>query len=278
MNNITNLASPSSFPLGNENEGSHCSRLIKTFNHEQFGQIRTLTMPDGQIGFVGKDVADALGYKLPRKAIMDHVDNEDKTTVPFQNAGSNYKTQVVLINESGLYSLILSSKLPQAKQFKHWVTSVVLPQIRKTGGYIPVNEEDDEKTILCKALNIMQKTIEKKDAIIEAQRPKVQFADALTASKDSILIRDLAKLLTQNGFEIGQNRLFAWLRKKGYLFQNETRPIQKWVEKGIFDYDVRVIENGRHIIESITTKVTGKGQEYFINGFLTGKFRLTPLA
>lgn len=274
MNNITNLASPSSFPLGNENEGSHCSRLIKTFNHEQFGQIRTLTMPDGQIGFVGKDVADALGYKLPRKAIMDHVDNEDKTTVPFQNAGSNYKTQVVLINESGLYSLILSSKLPQAKQFKHWVTSVVLPQIRKTGGYIPVNEEDDEKTILCKALNIMQKTIEKKDAIIEAQRPKVQFANAITASKDSILIRDLAKLLTQNGFEIGQNRLFAWLRKHGYLFQNETRPIQKWVEKGIFDYDVRAIENGRHIIESITTKVTGKGQEYFINGFLSGKMSL----
>lgn len=248
---------------------------ITIFNHEQFGQIRTLTMPDGQIGFVGKDVADALGYKLSRKAIMDHVDNEDKTTVPFQNAGSNYKTQVVLINESGLYSLVLSSKLPQAKQFKHWVTSVVLPQIRQTGGYIPVNKDDDDKSVLCKAINIMQKTIEKKDAILEAQRPKVQFADALTSSKDSILVRDLAKLLTQNGFEVGQNRLFAWLRKKGYIFKNETRPIQKWVEKGIFDYHVSVYEKGRYIYENITTKVTGKGQEYFINGFMSGKMSLT---
>lgn len=274
MNNITILASPSSFPLGNENEGSHCPRSIKTFNHEQFGQIRTLTMPDGQIGFVGKDVADALGYKLPRKAIMDHVDNEDKTTVPFQNAGSNYKTQVVLINESGLYSLILSSKLPQAKQFKHWVTSVVLPQIRKTGGYIPVDEEDDEKMILCKALLIYKRTLEEKDHLLEAQRPKVAFADAVTASDGDILVRDLAKLLTQNGFEIGQNRMFRWLRENGYIFKNETRPMQKWVEKGLFSTSIGIIITKDGAKEVCTTKVTGKGQEYFINGFMTGKMRI----
>ncbi|MDO4958751.1 MAG: BRO family protein [Prevotellaceae bacterium] len=122
-----------------------------------------------------------------------HVDDEDKTTALIQGAGSNYKSQTTIINGSGLYSLILSSKLPQAKEFKRWVTSVALPQIRKTGGYIPVSEEDDEKTIL---------------------------------------IRNLAKLITQNGVKIGQTRFFYWLRLNGYLFKKKAgrRPIQKWVE------------------------------------------------
>ena len=122
---------------------------------------------------------------------------------------------MLFINESGLYSLILSSKLPQAREFKRWVTSVVLPQIRKTGGYIPVQQDDDEQTILCKALGIMKRTIEEKDTLIaqherliEEKRPKVMFAEAVTSSDDSILIRDLAKLITQKGVEIGQQRLF----------------------------------------------------------------------
>ena len=130
---------------------------IQIFNHEQFGEIRTI-IKDNEPWFVGKDVAEVLGYKNASKAINDHVDEDDKlNNVSLSSLGQRGGW---IINESGLYSLILSSKLPQAKEFKHWVTSVVLPQIRKTGGYIPVSEEDDEKTILAKAVGIMKRTIE----------------------------------------------------------------------------------------------------------------------
>ena len=244
---------------------------IQIFESAQFGQVRTMTDENGEPWFAGKDVAEALGYTNPQKAIRDHVDEEDKRTErivhPFGGA-----QQTLLINESGLYSLILSSKLPQAREFKRWVTAEVLPQIRKTGGYIPVAEEDDEKTILCKALMIYKRTAEEKEAIIESQKPMVRFAEAVTASDDSILIRDLAKLITQNGVNIGQTRLFSWLRAHGYLFQHETRPIQKWVEKGLFEIHVTLVETNHGTKERCTTKVTGKGQRYFVEGFLSGKF------
>lgn len=123
---------------------------IQVFNHEQFGSIRTMEMPDGQIGFVGKDVAEVLGYSRTADAIRQHVDDEDKGVFKMQTPGG--VQSIVLINESGLYALVFASKLPKAREFKHWVTSVVLPQIRKTGGYIPVSREDDEKTILAKAV------------------------------------------------------------------------------------------------------------------------------
>lgn len=245
---------------------------IQIFQNQDFGQIRTMVMPDGQIGFVGKDVASALGYSKPQNAIIMHVDEDDKTTALIQGTGSNYKTQAILINESGVYALVFGSKLPKAREFKHWVTSEVLPQIRRTGGYLPVTQDDDEKTILAKALLILKKTLEQKDTLIEAQRPKVQFAEAVTSSDDSILIRDLAKLLTQNGIIIGQNRLFRWLRQHGYLFQRETRPMQNWVERGIFDTTITLIQTHHGTKECCTTKVTGKGQKYFINGFLNGSF------
>ena len=150
----------------------------------------------------------------------------------------------------------------------------VLPQIRRTGGYIPVSAEDDEKTILAKAVNIMMRTIEEKEAIIESQKPMVRFAEAVTACDGSILIRELAKLLTQNGVEIGQTRLFAWLREHGYLFKRNTSPIQEWVEKGIFETHVTLIGTNRGNMERITTYVTGKGQRYFVDGFLTGRFSI----
>ena len=244
---------------------------LQKFIHPQFGEIRTMMMADGQVGFVGKDVAEVLGYKLPRKAILDHVEKDDVLKWNLIDAmGRNQLT--TFINESGLYSLILSSKLPQAREFKHWVTSEVLPQIRRTGGYIPVREEDDEKTILCKALMIYRRTIEEKEALLEEQKPKVLFAEAVTSCEDSILIRDLAKLLTQNGVKIGQARLFYWMRLHGYLFQHETRPIQKWVEKGLFDTTVTLVNTHHGTKERITTKVTGKGQRYFIDGFVSGRF------
>lgn len=249
---------------------------IQIFENVQFGQLRGMNV-NGEAWLMGTDVARRLGYANPQKAIRDHVDEEDKT---LNESFTVNGTTPVLINESGLYSLILSSKLPQAKEFKHWVTSEVLPQIRQTGGYIPIgseegrgkSEESSEQEILSRALLIAHKTIELKSRLLDQQKPKVQFADAVTSCEDSILIRDLAKLITQNGVEIGQGRLFYWLRLHGYLFQRETRPIQKWVEEGIFDTNVSLVQTHHGLKERITTKVTGKGQRYFIDGFLSGRF------
>lgn len=241
---------------------------IQIFKSEQFGKLRGMNI-NGEAWLMATDVARRLGYTNPQKAIRDHVDEDDKTlNVSFTVNG----TTPVLINESGIYALILSSKLPGSREFKHWVTSVVLPQIRRTGGYIPLGSNDGEKEILAKAVLIMKRTIEQQDLLLEAQRPKVLFADSVTSCDDSILIRDLAKLITQNGVEIGQTRLFRWLRQHGYLFQHETRPIQKWVEEGLFETDLTLINTRHGIKECCTTKVTGKGQAYFVNGFITGRF------
>lgn len=245
---------------------------IQIFKHAHFGAIRTMMMPDGQVGFVGKDVAEVLGYQNGSRDINRHVDTEDRMILKIYDGCQNRDS--IFINESGLYSLILSSKLPKAREFKHWVTSKVLPQIRKTGGYININDDDDENTIMARALMIAQKTIAQKDDLLEAQRPKVRFADSVVSADDSILIRDLAKLLTQNGYVIGQNRLFDFLRKQGYIFKNETRPMQRYVEQGLFDTTVTIIETHHGAKERVTTKVTGKGQEYFLNGFKTGRFCL----
>ena len=243
---------------------------IQQFENAQFGKIRGMNI-DGEPWFAGKDVAIALGYTNPQKAIRDHVDDDDRTV---NDSFTVNGTSPILINYSGLYSLILSSKLPQAREFKHWVTAVVLPQIRKTGGYIPVKAEDDEKTILCRAIQILKRTVDEKDALLEKQEPKVQFANAITASNGEILVRELAKLLTQNGIPIGQNRLFGWLRHHGYLFKRDTSPIQEWVEKGIFSTHVTLIATNHGTIERITTYVTGKGQKYFVDGFLSGRFSI----
>ena len=241
---------------------------IQIFKHEKFGDIRTLNK-DGEPWFVGKDVASVLGYTNHRKALIDHVDEDDKGVTICDTLGG--RQQITIINESGLYSLILSSKLPQAKEFKRWVTNEVLPQIRKTGGYIPLNDCEDSGEIMARALMIAQRTIEQKDALIEMQKPKVRFAEAVTGSDGSILIGELAKLITQNGYEIGRTRLFDWLRRNGYLFKNSTEPIQKWVEKGLFETKVSLIHTHHGEHEVLTTKVTGKGQRYFIDVFLSGR-------
>lgn len=271
---------------------------IMTFKNEMFGEVRTMCDEKGEPWFVGKDVAVALGYAKPRNAITAHIDEEDKTTASIQGTGSNYKTQAVIINESGLYSLIMASKLPQAKAFKHWVTSEVLPQIRKTGGYIPVEKEDDEKTILCKTVKILMKTVAQKEeliadkddliamqgrvidgqhAVLVEQVPKVMFADAVMSSDDVIYIGDLAKLISSNGIEVGRARLFSWLRRHGYMFKDSRMPIQKWVNKGLFEVEETVVDNGRRVWLNIVTKVTAKGQEYFVNGFVSGKFTLKDI-
>lgn len=238
---------------------------VLIFEHSEFGNIRGFKGENGEAWLMATDVARRLGYTNPQKAIRDHVDVDDKT---LNDSFTVNGTVPVLINESGLYSLILSSKLPKAREFKHWVTSVVLPQIRKTGGYIKVDEDDDDNSIMAKALMIAQKTIAQKDALLAEQKPKVMFADAVTSQDDSILISEMAKLLTQNGYEIGRTRFFRWLREKGYIFKRSTEPIQKWVERGIFDTHVTIVNTNHGQREAITTKVTGKGQKYFIDLFI----------
>lgn len=246
---------------------------IQIFESNQFGQLRGMNI-NGEAWLMARDVARRLGYTNPLKAIRDHVDTEDKTV---NESFTVNGTTPILINESGLYSLILSSKLPQAREFKRWVTSEVLPQIRKTGGYIPVKAEDDEKTIMAKALEIMNRTLAQKDELIEAQKPKVAFANAVTTGDGCILISEMAKLLTRNGYVTGRTRFFRWLRENGYIFKKSTEPIQKWVEMGIFATSVTMIHTNHGAEERVTTKVTGKGQEYFLRmlsvecGMLNGR-------
>lgn len=171
------------------------------------------------------------------------------------------------IPESDLYRLVMSSKLPDAVRFQDWVCEEVLPQIRKTGGYIPVTTEDDEKTILSRALLICQRTIEQKDKLIDEQKPLVQFAKALSGSESSIHLSEMAKLLTENGHEIGRTRFYSWLRKHGYIFQHSTEPIQEWVSRGIFEVKATIVEHNHLFKETITPLVTAKGQQYFLDVF-----------
>lgn len=249
---------------------------IQIFNHAEFGEIRTLTL-DNEPWFVGRDVAQVLGYSNPQKAIRDHVDDEDRTVNELFTVNG---TQGTLINESGLYSLVLSSKLPGAKAFKRWITSEVLPSIRKHGGYIAGQETMSDTELMAKALLVADRKIKEKEHQIrhlteqaEEMRPKALFADSVAASDSTILIGELAKIIRQNGMDMGEKRLFSWLRENGYLIRRNgsdyNMPTQKSMELGLFRIKETVINHSDgHTSVSRTTKVTGKGQQYFINLFL----------
>lgn len=251
---------------------------LKIFENPAFGSIRTVEI-DSTPYFVGKDVAEVLGYTNTPKAIRDHVDEEDKLTEQIVLSGQGRDT--ILINESGLYSLILSSKLPKAKEFKHWVTSEVLPAIRQHGMYA-TEELLADPDLAIKAFTALKEERAKREALeatvktqeqqIAQDKPKVVFADAVSTAKTSILIGDLAKLIKQNGIDIGQKRLFDWLRTNGYLIKNgssKNMPLQRYMEQGLFEVKESVVANpdGSSRVTR-TTKVTGKGQQYFINLFL----------
>ena len=245
---------------------------LQVFKNAEFGEIRTVTIDD-EPWFVGKDVAKALGYSDTNKAIAMHVDEEDKL---------NDKTSLSLgqrggwvINESGLYSLILSSKLPTAKKFKRWVTSEVLPSIRKHGMYA-VDELINNPDMAIKAFTALKEEREKSKRLQEdvtRMKPKEVFADAVKTSHTSILVGDLAKILKQNGIETGPKRLFEWLRNNGYLIKrngtDRNMPTQKAMEMGLFEVKESAVNNPDGSVRiTKTTKVTGKGQLYFINKFL----------
>lgn len=249
---------------------------LQIFNSPEFGQVRTIQQ-NGEPWFVGKDVAEILGYKDTSDAMKKHVDIEDKLTRRFADSGQN--REMYIINESGLYSLILSSKMPKAKEFKRWVTSEVIPAIRKTGGYIAGSENMTDAEIMAKAVLVAQSTIQQRDQRIKelesdvaAAKPKVLFADAVSASDSTILIGDLAKILKQNGHPIGQKRLFNWMREQGYLIKRQgadyNSPTQRAMEMGLFKIkETAISHSDGHVSVSKTTKVTGKGQQYFINKF-----------
>ena len=190
---------------------------LQIFSNEEFGSIRTVTI-DNELWFVGKDVAAILGYAKPENAVASHIDTEDKTSTLIQGNGTNYKSKAIIINESGLYSLILSSKMPNAKRFKHWVTSEILPSIRKHGAYMTEQTLEQALTspdFLIQLATKLKDEQEKNKALTEANnrmRPKEIFADAVMTSEHSILIGELAKLIAQNGYAICQKRLFAWMR------------------------------------------------------------------
>lgn len=248
---------------------------IQIFNSPEFGQVRSLVI-NGEPWLVGKDVTKALGYDNPSKAIRDHVEEEDKrvgvqNVTPYIIDSLGRKQHPTFINESGLYALVFGSKLPSAKKFKRWVTSEVLPALRKTGQY-QVKELSGSE-LMAKALIEAQSVLAAKDKQIEEMKPKALFADAVATSHTSILVGELAKILKQNGIEMGQKRLFAWLREKGYLIKRQgtdyNMPTQKSMDLGLFEIKEGSYVNGSGVnITTKTPKVTGKGQQYFINKFL----------
>lgn len=245
---------------------------IKVFENIEFGSVRTVEI-NNKPYFVGKDVAEILGYAKPLNALATHVDEDDSLKQGLtDNLGREQQT--IFINESGLYSLILGSKLPTAKKFKHWVTSDVLPAIRKHGMYA-MDELIENPDLAIQALTALKEEREHRKQLedkVAADKPKVLFADAVETAKTSILIGDLAKLIKQNGIDIGQKRLFEYMRKNGYLIKSgnsKNMPTQKSMELGLFEVKERTINNPDGTIRvTKITKVTGKGQTYFINKFL----------
>lgn len=248
---------------------------LQIFENKDFGKVRTVTL-NGAPCFVAADICRALDIGNPTDALR-RLDDDEKALVSIEGI-SNGNNKANIVNESGLYSLVLGSRKPEAKQFKRWITHEVIPTIRKTGGYVNnddlfvntylPNADDTTKALFRSTLE----TIRAQNAKLEEYKPKAIFADAVSASKTSILVGELAKILQQNGVAIGQNRLFAWLRNNGYLCcygERYNMPTQRSMEMSLFEIKETTINNPDGSIRvSRTVKVTGKGQQYFINKFL----------
>lgn len=240
---------------------------LQIFNNAIFGNVRVI-LQDNEPWFVAKDICDCLEINNSRQA-LSRLDDDEKNSV-ILNDGTAGNPEKSIVNEYGLYSLVLSSRKPEAKEFKRWITHDVLPTLRKTGSYSMNIPQTLPEALRAYADEVEQHN--KIKALVEAQRPKVIFADAVSTSDTDILIGDLAKLLNQNGHNIGQNRLFERLRKEGYLISRKgnsyNTPTQKAMELGLFRIKETAITHadGRTTINK-TPKVTGKGQLYFINRY-----------
>lgn len=235
--------------------------------------LRTLTDEAGEPWFVAKDACDILG--IDTNHLREALDDDEITNLRNSEVWNQPGRAPLIISEPGLYKLIMRSRKPEAKEFQRWVTHEVLPQIRKTGGYIPASETDDDMTILAKAVMIGQRTMEEQKRRIAEQQsrivelePKALFADAVAASDGTCLVGELAKMLRQNGLNIGQNRLFQLLRDDGFFGKsgsNRNVPTQKAMDLGLFRIkETAVTHSDGHVTISRTPKVTGKGQRYFI--------------
>lgn len=251
---------------------------LQLFNSNEFGEIRTV-MIESEVWFVASDVAKALGYSNPRKAVNDHCKGVTKRDTPT----SSGVQPISYINEGDMYRLIMRSKLPTAEKFEDWVVNEALPSIRKNGGYISGQENLSDEELLEKAVLVAQRKIAERDRIIaqqkqkiEQDKPKTIFADAVSTSHTSILIGDLAKLICQNGVQIGQKRLFEWMRQNNFLIKSgssRNMPMQRYVEQGLFKIKESSYVDGNGCnVTTKTTVVTGKGQIYFVNQFLKGNY------
>lgn len=249
---------------------------ITGFKNAEFGVLRTIEVDD-KILFCASDVAKALGYSNPNKAINDHCRAITKRDTPI----SGKMQEINFITEGDVYRLIVRSKLPSAEKFETWVFDEVLPSIRKHGAYM--TEQTVEKALtnpdfLIRLATELKQEQEKRKSLeiqIQADKPKVIFADSVTTSNTCILVGELAKILKGNGVNIGQNRLFEWLRENGYLVNRKgtdyNTPTQKSMDLGLFKIkETTVIRSDGHIQISKTPKITGKGQIYFTNKFLKG--------
>ena len=242
---------------------------IKIFSNAQFGKLRITVDDSGEPLFNARDLTDALGIDRTQTRRLDP---EDVSVCQIHtSAGARMAN---FVNEAGFYSLVLASKKPEAAAFKRWVTHEVLPAIRRTGGYIAAGVDDTPEEILARALIVAKDTLDRQKRRIAELEPKALFADAVGASDGTCLIGELAKMLRQNGVDIGQNRLFEWLRENGYLGKKDSNrnvPTQRAMDAGLFRIkETAVTHADGHITISRTPKVTGKGQRYFFDKFKGG--------
>lgn len=258
---------------------------LKVFENKEFGKVRTI-MTDGEPLFVAKDVCDILGLSNSRKALT-RLDEDEKGVTLSDTLGG--KQNLSVVNEYGLYNLVLASRKPEAKAFKRWITHEVIPAIRKHGGYLTPDKTEellnDPDLIIQLATNLKEERAARSqvEQQLAVAKPKVLFADAVAASDSTILIGDLAKIIKQNGHAVGQQRMFKWLREHGYLIKrmgaDYNSPTQKAMELGLFKIkETAITHSDGHVTVSKTVKVTGKGQQYFIAKFEAKKYEILKKA
>ena len=241
---------------------------IQVFNNDQFGNVRALSLND-EPWFVAKDVCDVLGIKTNHlREDGRGLDDDEILSLPnWEGRGS----APLIVSEAGFYKLVMRSRKPEAKAFQRWVTHEVLPAIRRTGGYMVAKQDETPEEIMARAVLVAQDTIERQKREIAELKPKALFADAVETSKSTCSVGYLAKILKQNGMNIGRNRLFSWLRDNGFLGKTGKErniPLQRYVDQGLFTVSaVPVQHSSGEIVTNFTVRVTGKGQRYFVDLF-----------
>ena len=250
---------------------------IKIFSSRNFGQLRVAQNPKGNTVFCLVDVCKALGIgnasDVKKRLDSGNIDLIEVTTKGKNQHGEFTRTtSMTFIGESNLYRCIFQSNKNEAKEFQDWVFNDVLPQIRKTGGYIPVDPAvDDDKSILSKALKIAERTLADTLRKLEEQRPMAELGQQVTGRAENIMVGEMAKLLHENGIDIGRQRLFDWMREKGFLFKHSREPMQKWIEQGIMTVRENWIATNHGMKLCVTPMITGRGQQYFLQLFCSQK-------